>query len=65
MKKLSTTAAHAIEKLPARQLTIGLDLGDRSSYYCVVDEAGRIVLGLRKTICSAKSEPSLGHGERH
>jgi hypothetical protein len=26
------------------QLTIGLDLGDRSSAYCVLNEAGEIVL---------------------
>jgi hypothetical protein len=25
-------------------LTIGLDLGDRSSYYCVLDAAGEVVL---------------------
>ncbi|MGC2195611.1 MAG: hypothetical protein WA628_13110 [Terriglobales bacterium] len=44
MKRLSTTATHAIKKLSAQQLTIGLDLGARSSYYCVLDEAGRIVV---------------------
>ena len=27
-----------------RQCTIGLDLGDRWSYYCVLDESGKIVL---------------------
>jgi transposase len=26
------------------QFTIGLDLGDRSSYYCVLDEAGEVIL---------------------
>ncbi|MGB9480238.1 MAG: hypothetical protein WBQ61_12055, partial [Candidatus Acidiferrum sp.] len=26
------------------QLTVGLDLGDRSSAYCVLNEAGEIVL---------------------
>jgi transposase len=26
------------------QLTIGLDLGDRSSSYCILDEAGKILL---------------------
>src|SRR5437879_7300715 len=44
MKKLSTATAHGIDKLQTHQLTIGLDLGDRSSYYCVLDEAGNIVL---------------------
>jgi hypothetical protein len=27
-----------------RKLTIGLDLGDRSSWYCVLDEAGEVLL---------------------
>jgi hypothetical protein len=27
-----------------RQLTIGMDLGDRSSFYCVLDESGRVLL---------------------
>jgi predicted NBD/HSP70 family sugar kinase len=26
------------------KLTIGLDLGDRWSYYCVLDEAGQVIL---------------------
>ena len=26
------------------QLTIGLDLGDRWSFYCVLDEAGKVIL---------------------
>src|SRR5260370_39339732 len=27
-----------------RQLTIGLDVGDRFSFYCVLDEAGEVIL---------------------
>ena len=27
-----------------QKLTIGLDLGDRSSWYCVLDEAGELLL---------------------
>jgi transposase len=27
-----------------QKLTIGLDLGDRWSFYCVLDEAGKIIL---------------------
>src|SRR6202789_4395825 len=42
MKKSSTVAA-AINKNFERKLTIGLDLGDRSSWYCVLDEAGEVV----------------------
>jgi transposase len=42
MKK-SSTAAAAINKNFKRKLTIGLDLGDRSSWYCVLDEAGEVI----------------------
>ena len=44
MKKISTVAAHPSGNLSQAQLTIGLDLGDRSSWYCVLDEPGAIVL---------------------
>jgi len=44
MKKVSTIVAMRAKNFPEQTLTIGLDLGDRSSYYCVLDEAGRIVL---------------------
>jgi transposase len=42
MKK-SSTAKAASNKNFERKLTIGLDLGDRSSWYCVLDEAGEVV----------------------
>jgi transposase len=42
MKK-SSTARAASNKNFAQKLTIGLDLGDRSSWYCVLDEAGEVV----------------------
>jgi transposase len=42
MKKSSTVKA-AINKNFERKLTIGLDLGDRSSWYCVLDEAGEVI----------------------
>ncbi len=44
MKKISTVAAHKIEKVEGQKLTIGLDLGDRSSAYCVLNAAGEVVL---------------------
>ena len=44
MKKVSIVGAQASRKISAQKLTIGLDLGDRSSWYCVLDEAGTIVL---------------------
>jgi transposase len=44
MKKVSTTKAKQNKNFSQPKLTIGLDLGDRSSWYCVLDEAGEIVL---------------------
>ena len=44
MKKVSTTAAKQSKNFSKQKLTIGLDLGDRSSWYCVLEEAGEIVL---------------------
>ncbi len=41
MKKPTTATIKAINKL--QRLTIGLDLGDRWSYYCVLDESGCVV----------------------
>src|SRR5215469_15493429 len=40
MKKISTTRGKAIRKMHPEKLTIGLDLGDRSSWYSVLDEKG-------------------------
>jgi len=42
MKK-TTTAAATGKKNFAGKLTIGLDLGDRSSWYCVLDETGEVI----------------------
>src|SRR6202140_4830573 len=49
MKKISTAAARQTKNVHEHKLTIGLDLGDRSSWYCVLDEAGEVLL-----------EPKLG-----
>jgi len=43
MQKISTMRTNA-KNIFKGQLTIGLDLGDRSSAYCVLNEAGEIVL---------------------
>jgi hypothetical protein len=42
MKKVSIRAAAQSRNLSQQKLTIGLDLGDRNSWYCVVDETGQI-----------------------
>ena len=44
MQKISTMRATGRGIFNGRQLTIGVDLGDRFSFYCVVDEAGEIIL---------------------
>ena len=44
MKKVSTVGVRRSRNFSEQKLTIGLDLGDRSSWYCVLDEAGAIVL---------------------
>jgi transposase len=43
MKKVSTAAAKSISNFSQQRLTTGLDLGDRSSWYCVLDEAGNVL----------------------
>jgi transposase len=47
MKKVSTTAVRQAKNFSEHKLTIGLDLGDRSSWYCVLDEVGDILLEQR------------------
>src|SRR5215470_756953 len=47
MKKVSTAVAKQSRKISRPQLTIGLDLGDRNSWYCVLDPAGQIQLEQR------------------
>jgi len=44
MKKVSTAARCEFGKFAGQRLTIGLDLGDRSSWYCVLDEQGELRL---------------------
>ena len=42
MKKGSTAAVKRTKNFSQPKLTIGLDLGDRNSWYCVLDESGQI-----------------------
>ena len=41
---VSTAASDKIGKVEGQRLTVGLDVGDRSSWYCVLDEAGAVLL---------------------
>ena len=57
MKKVSTAAAKQSRNILQQRLTIGLDLGDRNSWYCVLDEAGQVKLEQRvRTTAKALQE---------
>src|SRR5436190_13263923 len=45
MKKVSTAAAQPSRIFSQQKLTIGLDLGDGNSWFCVVDENGQDTVG--------------------
>jgi len=47
MRKVSTVRTEQSRNIWQQKLTIGLDLGDRNSWYCVVDEVGQIQLEQR------------------
>src|ERR1700730_12579706 len=47
MRKVSTATTKQTRNFSEQKLTIGLDLGDRSSWYCVLDEAGEVLLEQR------------------
>ena len=47
MKKLTITMMQQTLNKQDRRLTVGLDLGDRSSFYCVLDEAGDVLMEQR------------------
>ena len=47
MKKVSIAVAKQSRNISRQKPTIGLDLGDRNSWYCVMDEAGHIQLKQR------------------
>src|SRR5258707_11677260 len=44
VKKISTVAKNGNEIFKEHKLTIGLDLGDRSTHYCILNEAGEVLL---------------------
>ena len=44
MKKTSTVQVNGNMIFKGHKLTIGLDLGDRWSFYCVLDEAGQVIV---------------------
>src|SRR6202022_1144456 len=44
VKKIITVAKNRNEIFKQQQLTIGVDLGDRISRYCILDETGNVIL---------------------
>ena len=57
MKKVNTAATKQSRNISRQKLTIGLDLGDRNSWYCVLDETGGIQLEQRvRTTAKALQE---------
>ena len=44
MKKNSTMATSRKQIFKGQKLTIGMDLGDRFTYYCILDEAGEVMV---------------------
>jgi transposase len=59
MKKISTMQAFSNEILKEQKLTIGLDLGDRWSFYCVLDEAGKIILEQKVSTTPEAMKPTF------
>ena len=49
MKKISTVQIFESEIFKEQRLTIGMDLGDHWSCYCILDEAGKILREQRVT----------------
>ena len=61
MNKISTMQTFKSDIFKEQKLTIGVDLGDRWWSYCVLDEAGKIILEQKvPTTLEAVSLAALG-----
>src|SRR6266478_4835635 len=60
MKKVSTAVIKQNRNFSQQKLTIGLDLGDRSSCYCVLDETGRMVMEQKVSTTAKGLQAALG-----
>src|SRR6266853_5096619 len=60
MKKTSTMQVFKSEIFKEQKVTIGLDLGDRWSFYCVLDEAGQIILEQKLPTTPEAMEQTFG-----
>ena len=60
MKKVSTATTKQNRIFSRPNLTVGLDLGDRSSCYCVLDEGGSIVMEQKVSTTAKALQAALG-----
>src|SRR5258707_11896336 len=60
MKKISTMQAFGNDIFREQKLTIGMDLGDHWSFYCVLDEAGKIILEQKVSTTPEAINQALG-----
>ena len=60
MKKITTRTICRSSRLQDRQLTIGLDVGDRSSFYGVIDGKGEMILEARVATRPEALKETLG-----
>ena len=67
MKKVSTVAVKQSRNISQPKLTIGLDLGDRNSWYCLVDEPNRWQHRLKRErpTCTERNQSLLECGWKH
>jgi hypothetical protein len=63
MQKISTMRTSG-KNVFKGQLTIGLDLGDHSSSYCVLDEAGEILLEQKVSTTPEAMKQTFGRMQR-
>jgi transposase len=64
MKKVSTVAMKQSRNCSQQNLTIGLDLGDRTSWYCVLDESGTGLLEQRLSTTAQALQEVFGRMPR-
>lgn len=64
MRKISTVRVKEIVISKGSKLTIGLDLGDRWSFYCVLDEAGEVILEQKVATAPEAMEQAFGRMTR-
>jgi hypothetical protein len=65
MKKLTTTMMQETLNKQDRHLTVVLDLGDRSSFYCVLNEAGEVLLKQKVSMPRWSTAGAVSPLEKH